>query len=321
MSVAMCTYNGAGVLPAQLASIRAQTRLPDQVVICDDGSTDATRSTLEAFAAQSPAPVSIHVNEKNLGAIRNFEQAIGLCEGDVIVLSDQDDVWREDRLEVIERSFLDMPSAGLVFSDADIVDQDLNPVGRRMWHEVGFDNRQRRLVAEGRAIEVLLPGWTATGATMAFRSEYRRLILPIPPEIPMIHDGWIALAIGATGTVIPLDTPLIKYRQHSGQLIGPPRPRARPLAERVRATLRRNHGEDLRRVLGALDARLSAQSGSFDCERAIAYVRDYTRHLDARAGLPRRRLRRVPPILRELSSGGYHRYASGLKSALKDFVV
>jgi glycosyltransferase involved in cell wall biosynthesis len=92
ISIAMCTYNGAAFLPAQLQSILTQSRRPDEIIICDDRSTDDTRSILETFKNESPIPVILNINDQNLGSVRNFERAINLCTGDVIALSDQDDV-------------------------------------------------------------------------------------------------------------------------------------------------------------------------------------------------------------------------------------
>ncbi len=170
ISVAMCTYNGADFLPAQLESILAQSRPPDEIIICDDGSTDETQALLKKFAAESPVSASIQLNEENLGSVKNFEQAIRLCSGDVIALSDQDDVWRSDKLELIEAAFTNAPAAGLVFSDAELVDENLKSLDRRMWDAIGFDAHKQKLVRLGRALEVLVTGWTVTGATMAFRS-------------------------------------------------------------------------------------------------------------------------------------------------------
>src|SRR5688572_30528777 len=121
ISVAMCTYNGADFLSDQLESIIAQSRPPDEIVVCDDGSTDETQTLLKQFAAASPVHVTLHFNEKNLGSVKNFEKAINLCTGDVIALSDQDDVWYADKLQLIENVFRAAPKAGLVFSDAEIV--------------------------------------------------------------------------------------------------------------------------------------------------------------------------------------------------------
>jgi Glycosyl transferase family 2 len=326
LSIAMGTYNGAVHLPEQLASIAAQKRPPDELIVCDDCSTDQTPALIRAFATTAPMPVRLFVNEQNLGSTRNFEQAIGLCSGEVIALSDQDDVWRNDKLQLIEAALLNAPAAGLVFSDAEIVDANLNPLDSRMWTRLGFDRKKRGLVRRGRSLDVLLPGWTVTGATMAFRSKYRRLLLPIPEEIPMIHDGWIAVAIATVAEVIFLDEPLIKYRQHRGQQIGAP---SHPEPEEQRSGLKRIEAAlrhprwcvDLRIILTVLRERLRAREEMFPSSNALSYIDDHLRHLDARAGLPAERLSRVPTIIRELSRLGYHRYSNGFSSAAKDLVV
>ena len=325
ISIAMCTYNGAAFVPAQLQTIMAQSRPPDEIVICDDASTDNTRSLLEDFAAKSSIPVTLHFNEQNLGSIKNFERAITLCTGDVIALSDQDDAWRNDKLERFETVLNSSPTAGLVFSDADVVDENLKPLNRRMWDEVGFDIHKRKLVQMGRALEVLITGWTVTGATMAFRSRFVKLSLPIPDEIAMIHDGWIALTIAAVADVVALDDPLVHYRQHARQQIGAPaRKEAAPALSGTQgietAFRRRNSSAELHKILETLEARLLAHAKEFDTRKALSFVSDYTFHLNVRANLPQRRLNRLPSILRELLSLRYHEYANGFKSAAKDLV-
>lgn len=327
ISVAMCTYNGAEFLPAQLASIAEQTRLPDEIVVCDDASTDQTRNVLESFARTSPIPVSLYFSDQNAGSLKNFERAIGLCTGDVIVLSDQDDVWRADKLQLLEQTVRDHPAAGLVFSDAEIVDRNLNSLGKRMWDQVGFDAHKRKLIRTGKSLDVLITGWTVTGATMAFRSDYVKLALPIPANIAMIHDGWIALTVAAVADVVFIEEPLIKYRQHERQQIGAPErdPNGGPaqptgLQGLETALRRRNSAADLHGILSVLEERLTSAQNWFDCRRALAFVADYSLHLDVRANLPRKRLSRLPRILRELMTMRYHEYANGFKSAAKDLV-
>ena len=316
----MCTYNGADFLPAQLESILAQSRRPDEIIICDDASTDQTRALLDQFAAVSPVPVSVIFNETNLGTRRNFEKAIALCTGDVIALSDQDDVWRKDKLQLIEDQFA-TPSVGLVFSDAAIVDENLKPLNRRMWDEVDFDAHKRKLVRLGRSLEVLITGWTVTGATMAFRSRFAKLALPIPEKIAMIHDGWIALTIAAVADVAMIPAPLIEYRQHDRQQIGvPPAKDPAEQAGPLRAFRRRNNSADLHQILATLEQRLVSQGDGFDTRKALSFVGAYSFHLNVRANLPQNRLNRVPRILRELLSMRYHEYANGFKSAAKDLV-
>ena len=321
----MCTYNGAEFLPAQWESILAQSRPPDEIVVCDDGSSDQTRSLLEQLAKESSIPVTLHFNQANLGSVKNFEQAIRLCTGEIIALSDQDDVWRNDKLQTIEETFAKHPAAGLVFSDAEIVDENLAPLERRMWAEVCFGPYKQKLIARGRALEVLITGWTVTGATMAFRSEFVNLSLPIPDGIAMIHDGWIALTIAAVAEVVAIDEPLIKYRQHDRQQIGAPaRPELKAQPRGVQAIetafRRRNSSADLHKTLETLAERLLAQARAYDTHKALAFVKDYAFHLNVRANLPQRRLNRLPRILRELLTLRYHEYANGFKSAAKDLV-
>jgi len=213
----MCTYNGAAYLPEQLESIAAQTRLPDELVVCDDRSTDGrTREIVEAFARKSPFQVRLSVNRKTQGSRRNFEQAIRRCGGDIIFLCDQDDVWDQTKLARIEETFLSAPEIGLVFTNAKVVDEDLQTLSNLS------DAFSEKIPAGEPAwiFQSLLPGNLVTGATLAFRSSLRRLVLPIPGDTILQHDGWIALIIAAIAPVIFLKEPLIKYRQHGEQQIG-----------------------------------------------------------------------------------------------------
>src|SRR5688572_4651531 len=141
----MCTYNGEAYLLAQLQSIAAQTSPPDELVICDDGSTDATVDIAQAFAAGVPFPVRLYTNERTVGSTKNFEKAIGLCTGDVIALADQDDVWRPEKLARIAAALAAAPDVGLVFSDADVVDAASRSLGLRLWDLFGGTRAQKEL--------------------------------------------------------------------------------------------------------------------------------------------------------------------------------
>ena len=133
ISVALRTYNGERFLSRQLASMQQQTRLPDELVICDDCSTDHTVEILQDFAASAGFPVRLTRNQSNLGFVANFERAIQLCQGDLIALSDQVDIWDSTRLQRSEQEFLEHPEVGLVFSDADIIDDQDQPTGTHLW--------------------------------------------------------------------------------------------------------------------------------------------------------------------------------------------
>jgi hypothetical protein len=318
-SVALCTYNGAAHLPDQLASIAAQGRLPDELVVRDDASTDDTPAAIQAFAARAPFPVRFERNAARLGSTRNFDGAIAACTGDLIALSDQDDVWRPHKLSTIERRFAENPGVGLVFSDADLVDAASNPLGARLWARVGFDSRRQHVWRTRGALTALVPGRIVTGATMAFRSRFRALVLPTPDGIgPMIHDGWIALAIAAVAAVSFIEEPLVAYRQHGGQQIGADvaPPRLGPIASAAHVNAYSMYIASLR----ALHERLTAGRAGPEAVAAAGRIETILRHFETRASLPPRRLTRLPLVLRELAGRRYHDYGNGLRSLIKDLV-
>jgi glycosyltransferase involved in cell wall biosynthesis len=217
LSIALGTYNGAAYLKEQLASFAAQTRTPDELVISDDQSTDDTLRVIEEFAATARFPVRLSVNESNLGTPKNFEKAISLCRGDVILLSDQDDVWHRDKLESVERIFEAKPQLSLVFSNAELVDETLKPFAETLFDRLGFNGPKQRLVKSGRALDLQLRENLVCGCTLAFRANLKELVLPISGDGPLVHDGWIVLLIAAAGEIDFINRPLLKYRQHSAQ--------------------------------------------------------------------------------------------------------
>src|SRR2546426_7732246 len=159
VSVAMCTYNGARFLLAQLRSIAFQTRPPDELVICDDGSTDKTLAIVTRYAGTVEFPVRVHRNSQRLGPAKNFEQALSLCRGDIVALSDQDDVWRPEKLRVLEEA-LCVDDAGYAFSDAVLVDETGGVIHHSLWELVGFDRSKRVAFSRGLSgqTRVLLKG-------------------------------------------------------------------------------------------------------------------------------------------------------------------
>ncbi len=328
LSVALCTYNGEKYLGEQLASIAAQTRPPDELVICDDRSTDGTVDVVKRFAAQAPFRVRLEVNENNLGSTRNFERAIAMCEGELIALSDQDDVWLPEKLELLERQ-LDAPGVGLAFTDGELVDEELRPLGRRVWETIRFGEAEQRLLREGRIFEVLVDHNVVTGSAMCFRAAFRPLVLPLPTDIMhdgwrVIHDGWIALLVSAVADLAVVAEPLFKYRQHENQQLGvrgasveqaaPPQS-----VQRVReAANRRNIFDSEIHYLRAIHDRLAANTEWTVRAGVLEYLSARLAHFETRSTLPPARLQRLAPVLRELFARRYHLYSKGLASAAKD---
>ena len=319
LSVALCTYNGAKFLPEQLASIAGQTRLPDEVVIRDDRSQDQTIAIVEQWAATVPFPVQTAVNQGNLGSTRNFAGAIAAVTGDLVVLSDQDDVWVPHKLARLADFFARHPDKEAVFTDGWLVDDSLRHL-QRLSAKVGFRGPVvQRDLASGRIVATLTQRALATGATMALRAGLREALLPLPERLPrdLIHDGWIATVAALRGTLGFIDEPLILYRQHAGQQLGlspvkraPDQPRWQSGSARERILAA--NADDAALLLDILRARFPQLAGKFRSfeERA--------RHQVTRRDLPIARVRRVVPVLRELFGGRYHRYAQGVKTALAD---
>jgi glycosyltransferase involved in cell wall biosynthesis len=217
VSVAMCCYNMASFVEEQLDSIARQTRRPDELVICDDRSDDRTVEILRAFAARAPFDVKIIQNEQRLGCNKNFEKAIALCTGDIIFLSDHDDVWRPQKVERILDLMRD-PSVGAAFGDAEVVAADLAPLGFTLWDTCNFNRDRRKRFADGEQFPELIANNVMQGAATAFRSSFRSAILPIPLEWQ--HDYWIALIVSALSFIRFIEEPVLDYRQHGGNLLG-----------------------------------------------------------------------------------------------------
>jgi glycosyltransferase involved in cell wall biosynthesis len=318
VSVAMGTYQGAAYLAEQLASIAAQTRLPDELVVCDDGSADDSTAIVRRFAADAPFPVRLETSPHNLGVRENFAKAVGLCRGHLIFLADQDDVWMPDRVRVLAEALAQNPLAGFAFSDAELVDSSRRRLGRRLWESVRFGRREQRSVARGRAFDVLLRHNVVTGATMAFRAQYRDLILPIPPG--WVHDGWFALMIAAVASCVAVPQPLVEYRQHSGQQIG-----ARPRT--LREDYLRVKGRTAADFQAIADAYAAARSRLLESGRAlvdgrtIASLDQKIEHFRAKARMRSCRAWRLPLVLRELAACHYLKYSTGWRSLAQDLFL
>lgn len=217
ISVAMCTFNGARYLEEQLESIARQSRLPSEVVVCDDRSTDDTLAILKRFQLEAPFAVKLIQNSRRLGSSRNFDQAIGLARGGLIALCDQDDRWAPTKLERLSAVIDENPFLGGVFSDANLIDGDGRQVGLRLFARHRFSTaKQLDFVACPTA--TLLKHDVVTGATLMFRATIRRYSSPIPAS--WVHDGWLAWMIALHSRLSLVAEPLIDYRVHAGQQLG-----------------------------------------------------------------------------------------------------
>lgn len=218
ISIALTTYNGARHLGAQLESLAAQTRPPDELVVSDDGSTDETWELLEAFARRAPFPVERRRNPENLGWQDNFVQTALRCCGDWVGFCDQDDVWRPDKLARVEAVIREHPDLVMVVHSARLTDEELRPTGQLFPHFRRFR----------RAPPLSNPPLLAQlGFAVTFRRDLLRDIpvdrRPCDPNLPdrrQSHDQLVPLLANALGPVAYLPDVLVDYRRHVGAASG-----------------------------------------------------------------------------------------------------
>jgi hypothetical protein len=313
ISIALCTYNGETYLPTQWQSLLDQQQYPDEVVICDDRSTDKTVALLRQLAAEAPFPVRILENSTQLGYNKNFERALSECTGELIFICDQDDYWFPEKISTMTAYMMERPNLQLAFCDAWVTDDDLEGRQIRFWERVNFDADVRQRWNDGETMEVMLDGNRVMGCASVLRRSFLQTVLPIPEDIPgYIYDGWLALVGASNNTVAFVDSPLQLYRTHTQQQVGvreqPPQTRVRVRDRFVRDRTKKlaplqKKKEQLDTIYQLLSARVSRDSPG------LLQLRRRLEHFTMRSCLPENRLARVTPILTGLNHGNYKRYA------------
>lgn len=314
ISVALATFNGETFLAEQLASIADQERVPDEVVIRDDASSDGTRRIVEAFARDFPGRVDFAVNPSRLGVTGNFEAALAATTGELVLLSDQDDVWHRHRVAQAERAFGADPDLELLFADARLVDGTGAPLGTTQMRSLGMRDDERAAIRDGRAFEVFAARNLPLGATMCMRRRVVEDALPIPGS--WLHDEWIALIAAARGRIAYVDEPIIDYRQHGGNVLG-----AAPRTVRDKYVAIFAPKRDLRGVMVDRETVLGERLRAMGAPPRLQSVCDAKLvHARVRGSLPPTRALRIVPILREAASGRYGRCSGGWRTMVVDLL-
>ncbi len=215
VDILLATYNGEKYLKPQLDSILNQTYTNFRLLISDDASSDNTREILEEYAKKDKR-VILYFQEKNLGVIKNFEFLLKKVENKYYMFSDQDDIWKADKIEKSIKHIKETDS-DLVYSDLEVVDENLNVIYSSYWKLKGIYNKIKKY----NNFESLYLNNFVTGCTMISKKELIEKVLPLPTTSKyVLHDYWIALIISQTGKISYIDEPLIKYRQHKNNKIG-----------------------------------------------------------------------------------------------------
>lgn len=322
-SVALCTFNGARFIEEQVLSILGQTVPPDEIVVFDDRSTDDTVAILERIAAATDVPIRITVNTTRKGSTDNFLAAIAACGGDVIFLSDQDDVWLPDKVEVMLSRFARDADLGLIVSDARAVDEQLHPLGYTVLGSLPVTPAERRRIGRGRGTHLVLKRPFGTGSSMAFRVGLKPAILTLDRPAELIHDSWILTVAAAYSAIAVTGEVLNLYRQHAAQQVGaPPKWRASggsaPGGAHAAAD-RDSHRHQLEIYCSLRRSLL--ENGRFSARpRFATALNEAIAHAERRLALPGGLLARGAVVMRELVSRRYSRYSSGVRSAGKDLL-
>lgn len=214
ISVGMTTYNSSRFIGEQIESILAQTVLPDEIVICDDASSDNTVEILHKILDKNEQiRVRIIQNEKNIGYIKNFEKCFSLCTGDIIISCDADDIWFPDKIEKTQRVFRNNDVV-YCYHDAIVINENKEILNESL--NASWDFLDGSVDSEKVLLRNVKRQGFPYGMTIAFR---RSLLMEILP-FRFAHDGWINMCAPLFGKIVYIDEPLAYYRRHGNNTSG-----------------------------------------------------------------------------------------------------
>ena len=217
ISIAMTTYNGERYLEKQINSLLEQTLKADEIIICDDCSTDQTEKILERYAEQNPC---IHYikNDTNLGYRKNFKKAVSLTQGDYIFLCDQDDEWHPDKLEQM-LAIMKEKGCKALCSDYTLIDSDSCKLKKESFAIHPFIKQAKEDSLTPIVFSQLIFGNLLQGCTYCFTRDVKEKYLELSNE-DVDHDQQIMFVATLLGDVYFYKKELIDYRIHSSNAIG-----------------------------------------------------------------------------------------------------
>ena len=328
ISIAMATHNGASYLREQLESLSKQTVLPDELVVCDDGSSDETSSIFADFASTAPFPVRVEQNLHPLGYRANFLKVANLAKSDLIAFCDQDDIWLPSKLAACLGLFNEHKEVLLAYHNASVVTGTLEPIGSLK------DRKPPHRFNRPQSID---PWRYGLGFTMVFR----RILLDFSdlwPESahsfaidqPEAHDQWFYFLASSLGTIAYIKEPLALYRQHGKNLFGwNDKPSFRRRIDKIRMPTARglNTRALMARKRAAILDQIAGRGGEYRSRAASAAVgyRKLEQNLRGRQEiyLATKTVSKVSCLVVAVVSGAYRsprHWGTGLESILSDIL-
>ena len=312
ISVALTTHNGAAFVGEQVQSILAQTLPVHEIVLGDDDSSDDSIDIVRRLAAEAEIELIVRSHAPGLGVRENFADAVGATTGDVVALSDQDDIWHPTRLERLVPALAD---AQLVHSDARLVDASLEPLGIGLLASLEASSWELEQLRDGDALQALLRRNLVTGATVVMRGAFARAALPVPEG--WLHDEWFAMLAAIEGRLRLVPEQLTDYRQHDTNEVGA---RKLTLLQKLQFMRQPGSGDHRRKALRATTLAQAAHDRRLGDPGIRALLVEKARHERTRADLPAWMPGRVPAIARGLVQGRYGRFGRGLAEAARDLI-
>jgi glycosyltransferase involved in cell wall biosynthesis len=212
LSIILPTYNGAYYVGQQIDSILAQTFADFELIISDDASSDQTCEILDDYARRDPR-IKIRKQGCNLGFKRNFEFLLREATGRYVALADQDDIWLPTHIELLMKS---IGNSLLACGNCELVDSNGCTLGRTMKGEAGLEFIPTDMESQ---FHHLLYNNFVQGCTALISKRLIDLALPIPENV-RFHDYWLASVAALTSPIVYVDETIVKYRQHTQNVIG-----------------------------------------------------------------------------------------------------
>ncbi len=220
-SIVMCTYNGAKYIEKQMRSFLQQTVLPDEIVVCDDCSTDNTKDVIRGMQHSTSVPIRIICNKEHLGITANFIHGMQQANGSIIFCSDQDDIWMLHKIATIVQYFEQHPDKNVVFTNATLIDIEDRLCLDKTLFDISFLPDGPAVFDRGMALEQFSYVNRAAGMTMACRKEMVATLASCYSEkTTMYHDELLAFCAIFDRTLGYIIEPLTQYRQQTGQTGG-----------------------------------------------------------------------------------------------------
>ncbi|WP_035673924.1 glycosyltransferase family 2 protein [Flavobacterium sp. 83] len=211
ISVCMATFNGEKFIKEQLQSILKQLSDTDEIIISDDGSSDDTINIISSFSdprikliPTDSSKLKHSKQSKSYQVTQNFENALSYATGDYIFLSDQDDVWEDDKVAGCVL-LLKEEQLNLIIHDATVVDEVDTVIAVSYFEKVKSQKGFFRNIIKNSYL----------GCCMVFDRSVLLKALPFPKDL-IAHDMWIGLIAEKNGKVAFIEKKYIRYKRHSG---------------------------------------------------------------------------------------------------------